>query len=194
MESTKSKLVANGDGNKKKKRKVDWVCVNPNCTKSNPDNVVTAKPFVVAYYGAKENADCKRKICEGTFLWILTSMNRSHIFSMFSSIFGNKILYCFSVLLSECYVQASLNFQRVKNKIVEKQPFYDEPLPIICNEAVVLDDSDEEDERTEDESDDSEVEFELGDGETLEDIIAKTMEKLDIPQQIDWGIENVSQR
>ena len=194
MESTKSKLVANGDGNKKKKRKVDWVCVNPNCTKSNPDNVVTAKPFVVAYYGAKENADCKRKICEGTFLWILTSMNRSHIFSMFSSIFGNKILYCSSVLLSECYVQASLNFQRVKNKIVEKQPFYDEPLPIICNEAVVLDDSDEEDERTEDESDDSEVEFELGDGETLEDIIAKTMEKLDIPQQIDWGIENVSQR
>merc|ERR1719225_995995 len=144
MESTKSKLVANGDGNKKKKRKVDWVCVNPNCTKSNPDNVVTAKPFVVAYYGAKENADCKRKICE------------------------------------ECYVQASLNFQRVKNKIVEKQPFYDEPLPIICNEAVVLDDSDEEDERTDDDSDDSEVEFELGDGETLEDIIAKTMEKLDI--------------
>ena len=194
MESTKSKLVANGDGNKKKKRKVDWVCVNPNCTKSNPDNVVTAKPFVVAYYGAKENADCKRKICEGTFLWILTSMNQSHIFSIFSLIFGNKILYCFSVILSECYVQASLNFQRVKNKIVEKQPFYDEPLPIICNEAVVLDDSDEEDERTEDESDDSEVEFELGDGETLEDIIAKTMEKLDIPQQIDWGIENVSQR
>ena len=194
MESTKSKLVANGDGNKKKKRKVDWVCVNPNCTKSNPDNVVTAKPFVVAYYGAKENADCKRKICEGTFLWILTSMNQSHIFSIFSLIFGNKILYYFSVILSECYVQASLNFQRVKNKIVEKQPFYDEPLPIICNEAVVLDDSDEEDERTEDESDDSEVEFELGDGETLEDIIAKTMEKLDIPQQIDWGIENVSQR
>lgn len=97
-------------------------------------------------------------------------------------------------LLSECYVQASLNFQRVKNKIVEKQPFYDEPLPIICNEAVVLDDSDEEDERTDDDSDDSEVEFELGDGETLEDIIAKTMEKLDIPQQIEWGIENVSQR
>ena len=113
---------------------------------------------------------------------------------MFSLIFGNKILYCFSVILSECYVQASLNFQRVKNKIVEKQPFYDEPLPIICNEAVVLDDSDEEDERTDDDSDDSEVEFELGDGETLEDIIAKTMEKLDIPQQIDWGIENVSQR
>ena len=194
MESTKSKLVANGDGNKKKKRKVDWVCVNPNCTKSNPDNVVTAKPFVVAYYGAKENADCKRKICEGTFLWILTSMNQSHIFSIFSLIFGNKILYYFSVILSECYVQASLNFQRVKNKIVEKQPFYDEPLPIICNEAVVLDDSDEEDERTDDDSDDSEVEFELGDGETLEDIIAKTMEKLDIPQQIDWGIENVSQR
>ena len=194
MESTKSKLVANGDGNKKKKRKVDWVCVNPNCTKSNPDNVVTAKPFVVAYYGAKENADCKRKICEGTFLWILTSMNQSHIFSIFSLIFGNKILYYFSVILSECYVQASLNFQRVKNKIVEKQPFYDEPLPIICNEAVVLDDSDEEDARTDDDSDDSEVEFELGDGETLEDIIAKTMEKLDIPQQIDWGIENVSQR
>ena len=66
-------------------------------------------------------------------------------------------------------------------------------MPIICNEAVVLDDSDEEDAKTDD-SDDSEVEFELGEGETLEDIIAKTMEKLDIPQQIDWGIENVSQR
>ena len=96
-------------------------------------------------------------------------------------------------LLPECYVQAALNFQRIKDKIVEKQPFYDESLPILGNDAVVLDDSDEEDAKTDD-SEDSEVEFELGEGETLEDIIANTMENLDIPQQIDWGIENVSQR
>ena len=61
MESTKSKLVTNGGGNKKKKRKIDWVCVNPNCTKSNPDNVVTAKKFVVAYFGAIFDDNCKRK-------------------------------------------------------------------------------------------------------------------------------------
>ena len=66
-------------------------------------------------------------------------------------------------------------------------------MPILGNDAVVLDDSDEEDAKTDD-SEDSEVEFELGEGETLEDIIANTMENLDIPQQIDWGIENVSQR
>ena len=65
MESTKSKLVANGGGNNKKKRKIDWVCVNPNCTKSNPDTVVTAKKFVVAYFGVKEDANRKRKVCEG---------------------------------------------------------------------------------------------------------------------------------
>ena len=95
MESTKSKLVANGDGNKKKKRKVDWVCVNPNCTKSNPDNVVTAKPFVMAYYGAKENADCKRKICEGTFFYILTSMNRSHIFNVWFDLWQQDFILFF---------------------------------------------------------------------------------------------------
>ena len=45
-------------------------------------------------------------------------------------------------------------------------------MPILGNDAVVLDDSDEEDAKTDD-SEDSEVEFELGEGETLEDIIAK---------------------
>ena len=33
--------------------KIDWVCVNSNCTKSRSDDVITAKPFVITYFGAK---------------------------------------------------------------------------------------------------------------------------------------------
>lgn len=48
---------------KKKKTVVDWVCVNPNCTKSKSDDVITAKPFVVAFFGAKVDKNRKRKVC-----------------------------------------------------------------------------------------------------------------------------------
>ena len=58
----------------------------------------------------------------------------------------------------------------------------------------ILDDSDEEDKAKTDESEDSEIEFELGADETIEKLIADQLEKLGIPEQIDLGINNVSER
>ena len=155
--SAKVILVENGAG-RRKKRKVDWICVNPNCTKSKAGNVITAKPFVVSYFGSKLDDYRKRKVCE------------------------------------DCYVQANVSLNKISEKITQKEPFFGEPLPILCNDAVVLDDSDEDDKAKTDDSDESEVEFELHDEETIEKLVANTIQQLGIPQQIDWGIENVSQR
>ena len=38
----------------------------------------------------------------------------------------------------ECFVQAKLSSKNLTEKIQNKEPFYDEPLPILCNDAVVL--------------------------------------------------------
>ena len=48
----------------RKRLKIDWICVNPNCTKSRVDSVVTARPFVVSFFGAKEDEKRKRKVCK----------------------------------------------------------------------------------------------------------------------------------
>ena len=53
MDSPKALNTVKNGTRKNKKRKIDWICVNSNCTKSNPDKVITAKPFVVSYFGAK---------------------------------------------------------------------------------------------------------------------------------------------
>ena len=63
MESAKP-IGQNGHTRKRKKLKTDWICVNPSCTKSKSDVVITAKPFVIAYYGGKVDEKRKRKVCE----------------------------------------------------------------------------------------------------------------------------------
>ena len=61
---------------KRKKIKIDWVCVNSNCIKSKSDEVVTAKPFVIAYYGAKIDEKRKRKVCMSCYVDAKVSLNK----------------------------------------------------------------------------------------------------------------------
>ena len=63
----------NGSG-KRKKIKVDPVCVNPNCTKSRSDDVITASPFIISYYGAKLDEKRKRKVCQECFVQAETTL------------------------------------------------------------------------------------------------------------------------
>ena len=72
--------------------------------------------------------------------------------------------------------------------------FLDEPLPIIKETAVILDDSDEDEGAKTDSSIESEMEFELNENETVEDLIAHTINKLGIPNQIDGAIKSISSR
>ena len=74
--SNSNSLIQNGGGSngenrgikRKKKVKIDWICVNPDCTKSKNDNVITAKPFVISYFGGKSEDGRKRKVCEECFV------------------------------------------------------------------------------------------------------------------------------
>ncbi len=81
----------------------------------------------------------------------------------------------------------------ISEKLVNNEPYQDEKLPIIKDTAVVLDDSDEDDLKT-DSSEESDLEFSLEQGENVEDLIAETLQKLGIPQQIDGAINNLNSR
>ena len=72
--------------------------------------------------------------------------------------------------------------------------FTEQPLPIIKETAVVLDDSDEDEGAKTDSSVESELEFELHENENVVDFIKASMEKLAIPNQIDGAIKSVSER
>ena len=73
MSDLKNRGIA---GHKRKKLKIDWVCVNSNCIKSKSDEVVTAKPFVIAYYGAKIDEKRKRKVCMSCYVDAKVSLNK----------------------------------------------------------------------------------------------------------------------
>ena len=69
--SNSNSTIQNGENRgikRKKKVKIDWICVNPDCTKSKNDNVITAKPFVISYFGGKTEDGRKRKVCEECFV------------------------------------------------------------------------------------------------------------------------------
>ena len=61
---------------KRKKVKTDWICVNSKCVKSKAENVITAKPFVIAYFGGKVDEKRKRKVCQDCFVEAKVSLNR----------------------------------------------------------------------------------------------------------------------
>jgi hypothetical protein len=73
MSDLKNRGIA---GQKRKKLKIDWVCVNPQCIKSKSDEVVTAKPFIIAYYGAKIDEKRKRKVCMSCYVDAKVSLNK----------------------------------------------------------------------------------------------------------------------
>jgi histone-lysine N-methyltransferase SETDB1 len=72
MEGVPQKSISNGGHKngkpKRKKIKIDWICINPDCTKSRSDNVITAKPFVISYFGAKMDEKRKRKVCRDCYV------------------------------------------------------------------------------------------------------------------------------
>jgi len=158
MDTSASLNLNGGLAHKRKKVKTDWICVNSKCVKSKAENVITAKPFVIAYFGAKIDEKRKRKVCQ------------------------------------DCFVEAKISLNRITQKIQTGEPFIDEPLPIIKDTAVILDDSDEDEGAKTDSSIESQMEFELNENQTVEDLIADTINKLGIPNQIDGAIKSISSR
>ena len=59
-----------------KKVKTDWICVNSKCVKSKAENVITAKPFVITYFGGKVDDKRKRKVCQDCFVEAKITLNR----------------------------------------------------------------------------------------------------------------------
>ena len=78
--------------------------------------------------------------------------------------------------------------------MANKEQFFNEPMPVVKNDAVVLDDSDEEDQVKTDSSEESEIEFEMGETENVAKLIENRFLELDIDNQIKMGIDNVSTR
>ena len=146
------------EGHRRKKIKVDWSCVNPDCTKSTSENLVTAKPFAIAYFGVKVEDSRKRKICQ------------------------------------DCYLKAQISLQGITQNVQAGQPFLDQPLPIIKDKTIVLDDSDEDEGAKTDSSVESVMEIELHKNETVEDLIVDTINKLKIPDQINGAVKELSSR
>ena len=144
------------NGRPKKRIKIDWMCVNPNCTKSKSDTVVTARPFVVSYFGAKHDDKRKRKVCK------------------------------------DCLSEAESTLDAITQSVRSGDNIHNIPLPRICEAAVVLDDSDEEDEARTDESSESDIEVE--EEINLESLVEEAMQELNIPDQLDNMIANVSTR
>ena len=147
-----------GNGRAKKRIKIDWMCVNPNCTKGKADTVVTARPFVVSYFGAKHDDKRKRKVCK------------------------------------DCLSEADSTLEAITKGVKNGDNIHHIPLPKICEAAVVLDDSDEDNEAKTDESSESDIEVEVDESESLESMIEEAMQNLNIPSQIDNMISDVSTR
>ena len=76
MDTSASLNLNGGLAHKRKKVKTDWICVNSKCVKSKAENVITAKPFVIAYFGAKIDEKRKRKVCQDCFVEAKISLNR----------------------------------------------------------------------------------------------------------------------
>ena len=151
-------MASNGDG---KRLKIDWICVNPNCTKSRADSVVTARPFVVSYFGAKQDEKRKRKVCK------------------------------------DCLHEANSTLAVITQKVKSGENIHEIPLPRVREADVVLDDSDEDDNDRADVSSDGASDFEtaeMEESESIEDVVEATMRKLNIPDQIDNLISDVSTR